>query len=326
MNDWRESVKTYTKTGDKGQTSLYTGERVSKTNPRIHALGTIDELTSHLGKTKSIIEDIRMKKDIETIQRNLVDLMGIVASFGKTAVVFSPDKIKWVEDKIDLYSKEFVDTDQFIIPGKNEISAQVDITRTVARRAERDLLTCSNIPDGPKIYVNRLADFLYTIGRVVDANPAPLPQRNYVAKDQVITSQMENTISLEEAKALIHLIEQYAQYHNCNVSIAITNKDGNPICVQSMDGTLMIGFELAIKKAYTAAALQMPTHKLADLTAEGAPFFGLETILDKQIVTIGGGFPLIKNGQVYGAIGVSGGSADEDIDISTYGQYVWKGE
>lgn len=320
-------MKTYTKTGDKGQTSLYSGERVSKTNPRIHAVGTIDELTSHLGKTKSMIQDIRIKKDIEIIQRNLVDLMGIVATFGKSTLSISNDKIKWMEDKIDFYSKEFVDTDQFIIPGKNEISAQVDITRTVARRAERDLLTCSNIPDPPKIYINRLADFLYTIGRVVDATTdtatisKPLPVNN-----QILANQMENTISLEEARELIHLIEQYAQYQNCNVSIAITNKDGNPICVESMNGSLMIGFELAIKKAYTAAALQMPTHKLADLTRGDAPFFGLETMLDKQIVTIGGGFPLIKNGHIYGAIGVSGGSADQDIDISTYGQYVWGGE
>lgn len=317
-------MKTYTKTGDKGETSLYSGERVSKTNIRIHTVGSIDELTSHLGKVKSISQDTRLEEDIETIQRNLIDLMAVVATFGKSKVDFPPAKAKWLEDKIDHYTKELVPTDQFIIPGKNTLAAEVHIARTVARRAERNLLTCSNIPEGPKIYMNRLSDYLYTIARLVELNkntPSNTPVKAYGG-----INQMAGAISLEEAKGLIGLIEQYAKYQNCKVAIAISNKDGNPICAQSMDGALMIAFELAIKKAYTAAALQLPTHELGSLTQEGAPFFGLEHMLDKKIVTIGGGYPLIKNGQILGAVGVSGGSAEEDIDIASYGQYVWEGE
>lgn len=307
----------YTRTGDLGQTSLFSGERVSKTDKRIHALGDIDELTSHLGKVKSITDDYRVKKDIERIQNNLIKLMGIVASLENRTFDFSLDEVAWVESKIDLYSQEYVQPKKFILPGENTVSAQMDIARTVARRAERALYECEVIPIELKKYINRLSDYLYTVARMIETIPKK--------ETKVIDNIRSNTMLLEEAKKIIHLVEEYAKYQQCNVSIAITNKDGNPICVHSMDNSLMISFEVAVKKAYTAAALQMPTHELAKLTAQGAAFFGLENILDKQIVTIGGGIPLKSNGKTVGAIGVSGGSAEEDIDLAMYAQYVWEG-
>lgn len=136
---------------------------------------------------------------------------------------------------------------------------------------------------------------------------------------------MNSIITLKEAQKIISLVEEYARYKECIVSVAITNSNGNPICAQSMDDALIVSFDMAIKKAYTAAALQMPTHELAKLTEPGAPFAGLENMLEKQIVTIGGGMPLISNNKVIGAVGVSGGAADDDIDLATYAQHVWEG-
>lgn len=308
----------YTRKGDEGQTSLFSGERVSKTDFRIHALGNIDELTSHLGKIKTITSDYRVKEDIERVQNCLIKLMTAVASKDNVTLDFPLDETKWLEERIDLYSKEYIHPNRFVLPGENIIAAQVDIARTVARRAERSLHESSYIPMELKKYMNRLSDFLYTVARMIEAS------LNKGRKN--MNNGISHTIFLEEAKNIIHLVEQYAIYQGCNVSIAITNRDGNPICVYSMDDSLVISFEVAIKKAYTAAALQMPTHELAKLTQAGAPFFGLENMLEKQIITIGGGFPLRRNGKIVGAIGVSGGSADEDIDLARYGQHVWEGE
>lgn len=136
---------------------------------------------------------------------------------------------------------------------------------------------------------------------------------------------MDNIITLNQAQQLIDFVQEYARYKGCIVSVAITNSDGNPICAQSMDGALIVSFDMAIKKAYTAAALQMPTHELAKLTEPGAPFAGLENMLEKKIVTIGGGIPLKRNNRMIGAVGVSGGAADDDIDLAAYAQHVWEG-
>ena len=306
----------YTKQGDQGQTSLYSGHKVPKTDVRIHALGDIDELTSHLGKVRTLISNYKIKEDIRRVQKSLIQLMGIIANSEDQTFGFSLEEVKWIEERIDLYSQQYIHPGHFILPGNNIASAQIDIARTVVRRAERSLHACSHIPDEIKKYFNRLSDYMYTIGRVIETN---------LNKGSI---DMENTgehfILLEEAKGIIDSVEEYASYQNCRVSIAIVNSNGNPICIHCMDHSLLISFELSIKKAYTATALQMPTHELANLTRTGAPFEGLENMLDKQIVTIAGGFPLKRSGKTIAGVGVSGGSADQDLDLARYAQRLWE--
>ena len=89
-----------------------------------------------------------------------------------------------------------------------------------------------------------------------------------------------------------------------------------------MDDAFVVSFALAKKKAYTAAALRMPTHELGKLTAKGADFEGLANMLDEEIVTLGGGYPITINDSIIGAIGVSGGSAKSDTALAKYGAYL----
>ncbi|PHV72116.1 DhaG protein [Sporanaerobium hydrogeniformans] len=127
-------------------------------------------------------------------------------------------------------------------------------------------------------------------------------------------------LTLELANQLIERIKAYARYNNVNAVMAIVSKEGNPISVQVMEDAYIVSYELALKKAYTSAALKMPTHELAYLVKEGGDLEGLLSMLDgNKLITLGGGYPITLNGKVVGGLGVSGGTAGQDIELARYG-------
>ena len=126
---------------------------------------------------------------------------------------------------------------------------------------------------------------------------------------------MGGTIGLGEAKALTEKIEKEAERRGKKAVIAICNEQGNPVSVHVMDGAYLVSFDVAVKKAYTAVALKMPTIKLAELVKPGATFYGLS---GDKIITIGGGVPLERDGKVIGGLGVSGGTGEEDNSLCEY--------
>lgn len=126
---------------------------------------------------------------------------------------------------------------------------------------------------------------------------------------------MGGTIGLDEAKALTEKIEKEAERRGKKAVIAICNEQGNPVSVHVMDGAYLVSFDVAVKKAYTAVALKMPTIKLAELVKPGATFYGLS---GDKIITIGGGVPLERDGKVIGGLGVSGGTGEEDNSLCEY--------
>jgi len=317
-------MKIYTKTGDDGTTGLYNGERVSKTHPRIEALGSLDELTSHIGNIRATFREGQLVNELETIQKTLILLMGEVASTTQGIWKTQSDDIAYLEKNIDNYQLKTDEFTRFILPGDNPLSAKVDIARTVTRRAERALTRCHEVDQEVKRYINRLADYLYIVARYIDH----VFEETSKAKNDHAIKNEHNTQGLDLciANQMIEKVKEYAAYKGINVVIAVVTKEGNPISVQTMDEAFVVSYELAIKKAYTAAALKMPTHELAKLTAKGAGFEGLEGMLDVKIITLGGGCPIKVNGMVIGAIGVSGGSAEEDIDFARYGAQFSEGE
>lgn len=311
-------MKIYTKSGDDGTTGLGTGERVSKSHPKVEALGSIDELTSNIGIIRATFREGPLAEELETIQNTLILLMGEVASSNSRAWDTKEADIAYLEEHIDHYQLKADKFTKFILPGDNPLSAKVDIARTVARRAERALARCENIEIEVKKYINRLADYLYIAARYIDK-----------VFDETVKTKRETVIKgldLNSANEIIEKVKEYAAYKGIDVVIAVVTKEGNPISVQAMDEAFVVSYELAIKKAFTAAALKMPTHELAKLTAKGAGFEGLEGMLDAKIITLGGGCPIKVNGIVIGAIGVSGGSAEEDIDFARYGAHFVEGE
>lgn len=311
-------MKIYTKTGDDGITGLYEGERVSKAHPIIEALGSMDELTSQIGTVRAALQKGPIARALEVIQKTLILVMGETASTTDGIWKTKQADIAWLEKHIDLYQAKANQFTKFILPGDNPLSAKVDIARTVARRAERALAGCEGLEREIGQYINRLADYLYVLARYIDK----------VFEETIKNKKQQGgeSLDLDMANQIIEKVKGYAAYKGIQVVIAVVTKEGHPISIQAMDDAFIVSYELAVKKAFTAAALKMPTHELAKLTAKGAGFEGLEEMLDVKIITLGGGYPIKVNGMVIGAVGVSGGSAAEDIDFAKYGADFSEGE
>ena len=126
-------------------------------------------------------------------------------------------------------------------------------------------------------------------------------------------------ITLEKAKQLIEKVEAYAAGKGIPAVIAICSPDGHPVAVHVMDGAFLVSFDVAIKKAYTAAAVKMSTLELGKLVQPGGTFQGLDKVQRDTMVFFGGGIPLKAGDTLIGALGVSGGSGEQDHDLAAYG-------
>lgn len=156
-----------TKTGDKGKTSLWTGERIEKNHARVEAYGTIDELNSHMAETKHLVKSGKVKQVIVEIQDDLFRVAGALASIGEFAYPVHEEDVKRITDYVHEFEKE-VKLTGFVIPGGTLQSAKLDVCRTIARRAERRILTLAEtekVPEAVKKYVNRLSDLIYMLAR-----------------------------------------------------------------------------------------------------------------------------------------------------------------
>ena len=130
--------KVYTRTGDKGKTSLYTGERVSKGSLRVETYGTVDEVDSVLGMARAFATHDNVKETIYKIQKDLWLLMADIASVGKEANITS-DNVTELEQIIDKYTESLEPLDHFLVPGDTQSASFLDVARSVVRRAERDM-------------------------------------------------------------------------------------------------------------------------------------------------------------------------------------------
>lgn len=169
-------MKLYTKTGDKGQTSLI-GGRVSKDHLRVEAYGTIDELNSFIGKAVTELDATKFKDiitDLETIQHELFDCGGDLANIMKERKYkLEESSIETLEKRIDELSEQAPPLKRFILPGGSPASATLHIARTVTRRAERQTVSLmtefEDVPPLIQKYLNRLSDYFFAAARVVNA-------------------------------------------------------------------------------------------------------------------------------------------------------------
>lgn len=170
------SKKVYTKTGDKGYTSLLGGTKVLKNNLRIEAYGTIDELNSfvgllsdHLQANASQFVDLLFQLNI--IQNDLFKIGSIISKDPLKDVGFElpsvdENDIKKLEDWIDYMDSNLPELKNFILPGGHLAVSSSHICRTVCRRAER-LCVLESIPTDILIYLNRLSDYFFVVGRMI---------------------------------------------------------------------------------------------------------------------------------------------------------------
>lgn len=166
-------MKIYTGFGDKGKTRLYGGEVVNKDHPRIEIYGTLDELNSWLGLIVASESEKNVNDVLVKIQNNIFNISSIIAtpdSKDQDKLKNKLDKIDFhfIEDFIDKINKKLNPLQNFILPGGSKLSSYYHISRTICRRAERQLIKLfesNEIENEVLIYLNRLSDLLFVLAR-----------------------------------------------------------------------------------------------------------------------------------------------------------------
>ena len=170
-----------TKTGDKGETALMYGRRVSKSNPRVDAYGCVDELNAALGLARAFSENAFISEQILSVQKDLIVVMGELATAREDIDRYVKDEFKLTDaEMIDRIGGVIVDLEKdkslypkdWVIPGGTVVSAALDLARTTCRRAERRVAVfIANEKDfNPEIlrYLNRLSDLCWVLARYVE--------------------------------------------------------------------------------------------------------------------------------------------------------------
>lgn len=328
-------MKIYTKHGDGGMTTLMSATQISKADERINALGTIDELTSQMGLAKAYIASMNTADSatcvahFDRVQGVLMTIMAGIADPRNKKHTVTAEETAFLEYIIDAVEASFPREHKFILPGYCELSARLDVARTTARRAERviavmDRKYAASAP--AKAYLNRLSDYLYMLGRKADydeaqrresggAAPAAAASANGSAVDSIVEEVLRRVgearpLDLAKATRLIEEVEKCAKAMGKQAVIAVCNSEGNPIAVHVMDGAFLVSYDVAIKKAYTAVSVKMPTKDLYELVQPGQTFYGLQNV--DKMVCFGGGVPLKVGDTIVGGLGISGGTGEED--------------
>lgn len=133
-----------------------------------------------------------------------------------------------------------------------------------------------------------------------------------------------NKMTLKLAKALIEKVEIEAARMGVNAVIAVSDEKARPVAVHCMDDAYIASYDIALNKTFTSVGLKMSTAKLGELAQPGGPLYGIAHTNEGKIVIFGGGEPLYIGDELIGAIGVSGGSAQQDSALAAYGKSVIK--
>jgi len=315
-------AKIYTRAGDEGYTSLLGGARVRKDNLRVEVYGTLDEASSALGMAKSAAIVPILRELADCIQRDLFIICSeLAAAYPKASnISLEEDRINWLEGSIDRLNEGRAPQKGFVMPGGTMAAGAFDLARTIIRRAERRCISLKEEePVRPTIlkYLNRLSDLLYAMARTDE-------HENLV---KIITREVFRQMSKSEktlpakmlplAKDLAEKAESHAHKIGAPMVIAVVDVGGNLVLCHRMDGALLVSIDIAVNKAYTAAGVKAPTHKLAELAQPGQPLYGIESTNNGKIVVFGGGYPLYdKGGDLIGGLGISGGSVEEDMQVA----------
>ena len=321
-------MKVYTKTGDQGQTSLFSKQRIFKDHIRVESYGTVDEASAAMGLAKSLIRESWAVNILQQIQVDLIALNADLASENlcESDYHITQQHVAGLESIIDSLEKKRIPQHYFIIPGACTASATLDLARTIVRRAERCVITLKRteeVTQPVSLYLNRLSDLLFVLARCVEQEELIVTIKAKVLS--ILQGETPKKINkeydrmLSKAKIMIEAAEQKALEIGVPMVIAVVDMGGNLVAQHRMDGSLLASISISLDKAYTAVALKMPTNEAAAITGPGQSLFGLNTTDGGRLVVFGGGFPIIAGDVMIGGFGVSGGSVDEDMSVAKAG-------
>ncbi|HEY4196430.1 MAG TPA: cob(I)yrinic acid a,c-diamide adenosyltransferase [Mucilaginibacter sp.] len=181
-------MKIYTKTGDKGYTSLIGGTRVAKHHLRIESYGTVDELNSYIGLIRDQNIAAHDQQVLKEIQDRLFTIGSSLASDPEKSKMIIPDlheaDIELLEKEMDTINEQLPELRHFILPGGNNAISFCHIARCVCRRAERlsvHLSEESKVDEKVNIYLNRLSDYLFTLARKI-GNDQNIPENQWIPR------------------------------------------------------------------------------------------------------------------------------------------------
>lgn len=342
----------YTRTGDKGDTGLFGGSRVPKQSLRVEAYGTVDEANAALGAAKAMLPAGQWRRRVHDVQQRLFVLAAELASDPEGAAILAnkinTGDITDLEHLIDDCLAVTGPQREFVVPGRDDRSGAFHQARTVVRRAERRVLTLAETePVRPELikYLNRLSDAVYSLARLAETwrdeeierivrdavakvlgTPAT-PDHEPLGEQSTSTPSRGRTparrFDLAAAKRIAERAEARSAELGVPVVIAAADAGGNLMLLHRVEGALLASTEVAINKAWSAVAFQAPTATLGPLATEDGPFPGLADTNSGRVVLFGGGVPVHVDGELAGAIGISGGTAEQDVDIATCALQDW---
>ena len=223
---------------------------------------------------------------------------------------------KNIENCILKYSNILSLNDEYKTPEENEEVLIAYLLYIIIKKIQRRFLLLSK-SRGIRLelinYISKSRDFFHIVYKFIQEKVMVKYVMELVS-EKLSSIDMDNNLSLEKARKIIRAGERKAKEMNIAAVFAVVNPEGNLIIEERMDNAILVSIEVAYKKAYTAAALKLNTEDLTALVQPGAMFYGLQS--DPKYIVFGGGMLLKVDGKIVGAVGVSGGSAQEDMEIA----------
>ena len=223
---------------------------------------------------------------------------------------------KNIENCVLKYSNILSLNDNYKIPEENEEVFIAYLLYTIIKKIQRRFMLLAKhreIKAELINYINKSRDFSHIVYKFIQEK-VMVKYVIELVSEKLSSINIDNNLSLEKARKIIRAGEKKAKEMNLSAVFAVVNSEGNLIIEERMDNAILVSVEVAYKKAYTAAALKLNTEDLTALVQPGAMFYGLQS--DPKYIVFGGGMLLKVDGKIVGAVGVSGGSAQEDMEIA----------
>ena len=273
---------------------------------------------------KSIFNNIDEAIDLIKKLNNFIknqDFSNILKELSKKFLLIKDKKnisfeTKNIENCVLKYSNILSLNDDYKIPEENEEVFIAYLLYTIIKKIQRRFMLLAKhreIKAELINYINKSRDFSHIVYKFIQEK-VMVKYVIELVSEKLSSINIDNNLSLEKARKIIRAGEKKAKEMNIAAVFAVVNSEGNLIIEERMDNAILVSVEVAYKKAYTAAALKLNTEDLTALVQPGAMFYGLQS--DPKYIVFGGGMLLKVDGKIIGAVGVSGGSAQEDMEIA----------
>ncbi len=301
-------MNTYIRQNDDGRASTVTRMNIPKSSPIFRLLGALDECAAALGIAKQHTPALS-----DMIDRVCQDLEAVAGEIAGVNRFVDQKQIDRLTDAIATLRQELPES-----AGKTVGGAELDLARTIARRAEAEAVAMAQIGGIPKmmlVWLNRLPELIDAMGALANTAKAT----------PAVTGGTMNGFC-EKANHLCARVREKARQIGVRAVTAVCDAGGNPVVMQREDDAFIASVDIALNKAYTSVSLKMTTEELAPLASPGGSLYGIQHTNGGKIVIFGGGIPLIQNGMIIGGFGVSGGTAEQDTALAHEAQRIFDNE